>query len=142
MWFAADKETGLSGGGAVAQATDWSGFGNHGVQGNATGQPTYQTGVINGLPVYRFDGTNDHLPVTNADALALTNNRAGITIFAVASLSATAATIRDLIFFGTATTDATRAKITQRNVSTGSWAISGRRLDGDALTNVVGGATQ
>jgi hypothetical protein len=143
LWLAADKETSLTGGAAVSQATDWSGFGNHGVQGNATGQPTYQTGVINGLPVYRFDGSNDHLPITNSDMLALTNNRAGITIFAVASLSATAAALRDIIFFSTGGgADATRAKIGQRATGSGVWGITARRNDADAIATVVGGATQ
>src|SRR5215216_5960726 len=88
LWLAADKITGLSNGAAVTQWNDFSGFANHAAQATALNQPSYQTNVINGLPVVRFDGSSDRLPITNADILAMTNNAAGCTIMAVVIASA------------------------------------------------------
>ena len=51
----------------VSAWSDQSGNGNDMSQGNATYQPTWVDGVLNGKPVLRFDGANDDLdgPATN-----------------------------------------------------------------------------
>jgi hypothetical protein len=82
-WYKADAITGLSGGASVATWTDSSGAGRHLTQATGANQPTYQTGVVNSLPVVRFDGTNDYLRVTSALA---TSAR---TAFCVAKTDAT-----------------------------------------------------
>lgn len=58
-WYRADAITGLTNGAAVATWPDSSSNNLAGTQGNATSRPSYQTGVLNGLPVVRFDGVND-----------------------------------------------------------------------------------
>lgn len=50
-------ETGFVDNDPVDQLTDWSGNGNHLLDG--TGQATYKEDIINGLPVLEFDGVDD-----------------------------------------------------------------------------------
>lgn len=68
---------------AVSQITDLSGNGYHATQADATKQPIFKTGIINGRSVYRFDGTNDGVPFSGA-ALGIFNNRSDWTMYAVA----------------------------------------------------------
>lgn len=58
-WYEADAITGLDNGATVVQWDDLSGNGHHLAHNDPNFRPTYQTGVINGLPVVRFDGSND-----------------------------------------------------------------------------------
>lgn len=51
----------LSDGAAVTSWTDLSSYGRHLVQATGARQPTFVTGAQNGLPVVRFDGTDDFL---------------------------------------------------------------------------------
>src|SRR5215216_3901686 len=142
MWFSADKITGLANGANVPQWDDASGFGNHAVNATTTQQPNYTTGVINGLPAVLFNGTTDHLNISNADALGLTNNVAGITVFAVASLTAADATIRQIINFSANVGASTnRFKFGQRSTGTGVWAMSIRRDDAGSSVNIEDGAS-
>lgn len=60
-WFKADGITGLSDAAAVTQWDDASGNGRHVLQATAANQPLYKTAILNGLPVVRFDGSNDRL---------------------------------------------------------------------------------
>lgn len=60
-WYDASAITGLSDGDPVASWADESGNGQTATQADATKQPVYKTGIVNGLPVLRFDGSNDHL---------------------------------------------------------------------------------
>ena len=60
-WVAANLITGLADGDAVTTWTDLSGNGNSPTQGTAARRPTYRTAIHNGLPVVRFDGTDDSL---------------------------------------------------------------------------------
>jgi hypothetical protein len=49
----------------ISQWADKSGNSRNATQGTTSQQPTRQTNVINGLPVVRFDGSNDYLEFTN-----------------------------------------------------------------------------
>ena len=60
---------GLSDGDAVASWTDMSGNANHSAQGTAGQRPLYKTGIVNTLPVLRFDGVDDLLVGVYALAL-------------------------------------------------------------------------
>lgn len=55
-WHKADAITGKSDGDPVAQWDDESGNGWHLTQPTSGLEPIYKTGIINGLPVLRFDG--------------------------------------------------------------------------------------
>ncbi|ANW96953.1 hypothetical protein AXE80_11990 [Wenyingzhuangia fucanilytica] len=56
LWLRADLETSISTETGVSQWNDQSGNNNNVVQATSADQPSYQTSVINGLPVVRFDG--------------------------------------------------------------------------------------
>lgn len=45
---------------------DQSGNNYDGTQATVAHKPTYKTGILNGLPIVRFDGSDDHLEVNNA----------------------------------------------------------------------------
>lgn len=83
LWFDASTIAGHSDGDPVSTWPDASGNGRDATQGTAANRPTYRTGVQNGLPAVRFDGTNDYLlTATFASALSQPN-----TIFVVAKWS-------------------------------------------------------
>lgn len=67
LWLAADRITGLDDNDRLAQWDDLSGSGYHFSQATADYQPLYKTGVVNGLPVLRFDGSNDDLGASGLD---------------------------------------------------------------------------
>ena len=70
VWLDAGQGlAGLVDGDAIASWTDMSGLGNHATQGVAAARPVLKTGILNGLPVVRFDGANDYLE----DAYAIPN---------------------------------------------------------------------
>ena len=60
-WWSADEISGLEDGDPVGTWSDRSGQGNDLTQATAAKRPTYQTNEQNGLPVVRFDGTDDIL---------------------------------------------------------------------------------
>ena len=66
LWVAARKETGLSDGDAVSTATDWGALEKNLVQATEAAKPTYKTGILNGQPVYRFDGVDDFFAAASA----------------------------------------------------------------------------
>src|SRR6266487_2102243 len=144
LWLAADKILGLAGGAAVATWADASGRNNDATQTTAAAQPTYQTGVINGLPVVRFDstGTADWLNLGTADLLAATNAVGGITFFAVTKMSSTDATTRDYLSISTPTGSAARFKAGQRApAGAGVWGMTVRRQDIDAAASIEVGTS-
>lgn len=59
LWLKADAGVTLSAGISLASWQDQSGNANHAVQSTAASQPTVVPGEANGLPVIRFDGSND-----------------------------------------------------------------------------------
>ena len=67
-WFKADSLKAADGSSVSAWA-DSSGNGNNTAQASAARQPTLQTDELNGLPVVRFDGSNDI--VSDGDIAAL-----------------------------------------------------------------------
>lgn len=66
-WLAADAITGSSNGATLNQWNDQSGNDRHAVLG--AGTPTYQTNVVNGLPVVRFNGTDSYYTLPSMAAL-------------------------------------------------------------------------
>lgn len=66
LWLAADKITGVADGAAVATWADASGLGRDMTQGTGANQPTFHTGVQNGKPVVRFNGTSHRLENASA----------------------------------------------------------------------------
>jgi hypothetical protein len=68
LWLKADAITGINEGGTIQTWSDSSGNGNNFTQPTSGLRPTYRTGVLNGKPVVRFDGTDDVLdgPYNNA----------------------------------------------------------------------------
>lgn len=59
LWYDASAIIGLSDGQAVSQWDDLSTGGEHLTQATGANQPIYKTAIVNGLPVVRFDGSND-----------------------------------------------------------------------------------
>ena len=59
-WYKADAITGLSDGDPIDTWPDSSGNGRDLTQ-TGTARPLYKTGIVNSLPVARFDGSNDEL---------------------------------------------------------------------------------
>ena len=89
LWLKADQITGLVDGDPVTTWSDQSGNGYDGTQATVAHKPTYKTAILNGLPVVRFDGSDDHLEVNNAVgpvkehtlfAVATTGGAAGLNI--------------------------------------------------------------
>ncbi len=63
LWLDASKIAGLSDNDPVALWADASGNSNDATQAVGVLQPIYKTGVLNGLPVVRWDGSDDSLIV-------------------------------------------------------------------------------
>lgn len=64
LWLDAGSLS-LSDSDPVSSWTDLSGNTNHAVQASGGLQPTFKTGIINGRPIVRFDGSNDILVAPN-----------------------------------------------------------------------------
>jgi len=58
-WYKADAIVGVTSGTGIGSWPDSSSNGLTGTQGNSGARPAYQTNIVNGLPVARFDGGND-----------------------------------------------------------------------------------
>ena len=77
LWLDALAITSLGDGCSVSEWADRSVNGNNATQGTSDKQPTYVMNGLNGLPVVRFDGSNDFLITEN---VSLGNS---ISVFAV-----------------------------------------------------------
>jgi len=64
-WFKADAIAGLGNGASVAVWSDSSGHGLTAIQTAFSQRPTYVTGALNGLPVVRFNATNNQVLTLN-----------------------------------------------------------------------------
>lgn len=65
LWFKADAITGLVNDDPVSTWSDSSDNGNDATQ-TLTARPLYKTNILNGLPVVRFDGSNDIMNIANS----------------------------------------------------------------------------
>lgn len=74
LWLAADRIYGLASGDPVATWSDLSPAKNDATQATAAKKPTWQTGVLNGKPVVRFDGVDDFLSLGTALAFERTDS--------------------------------------------------------------------
>jgi hypothetical protein len=61
LWLKADAIVGLNDNDPVTTWEDSSSENNDATQGTAANKPLYKTGIINGLPVVRFDASNDFM---------------------------------------------------------------------------------
>lgn len=91
LWLRADALTSAINGDAIASWPDISGNAKHATQASASLQPIFTTGVANGRPVLRFDGTNDAMSTT----LSIAANP--FTIFVVYSCRTATSTGRRVI---------------------------------------------
>lgn len=82
-WWKADAQSFSDNDPATPVVTSVGGGNN---LSEATNPPTFKTGIVNGLPVLRFDGTNDVLKTTNATP----NVAQPITAFIVVNFSSVA----------------------------------------------------
>lgn len=104
LWLRANTITGLTNGDDVASWVDGSGNGNTLSQPNSIFTPVYQTSIINGLPVVRFNKTNGRIrrgsfssfPTTNITAIYV--NRTSDTGDGVISYASTASSNEFLLF--------------------------------------------
>jgi len=69
LWLKADAITGLTDGSDVVTWPDSSGGGRT-VSGSAT-RPVYKTGIVNGLPVVRFPGSNQRFTIGSPSFVSL-----------------------------------------------------------------------
>lgn len=90
------QPTNPANGSGITQWNDKSSFAHNAnpTQTGPTARPTYQTGVLNGLSVVRFDGVDECLDVNPSVWL---QNKQGMTVFVVAKASAPASGKQTLI---------------------------------------------
>jgi hypothetical protein len=76
--------------GGVARWEDKSGNGRHATQSTSGSRPLRKTGIKNGLPVLRFDGSNDSMSIPSSAATFkfLHGGSTGYSIFAVVGVRA------------------------------------------------------
>ena len=72
LWMDASQISGLNDGDVVSTWYDQSGANRDLSQPTAAYKPIYKTNIINGLPVVRFDGSNDTMLAANSGVLNLT----------------------------------------------------------------------
>ena len=127
-WWKADAISGLIDGDPVSTWSDESASGWD-ATASSTDRPTYKTSILNGLPVVRFDGTDDHLALGAVDA---SRTVSGSTIYAVVRTDVTDSIIR-YWWFGSNGTGFAR---TLANLSLNT-RIGGRTLDSDSFASVA-----
>jgi len=81
-WYKADAITGLSDNDPIDTWPDSSGNGIDLTQ-TSTARPLYKTGIVNGLPVARFDGSNDFI---SSGSFTLSTNVCAVVVYKLASL--------------------------------------------------------
>lgn len=72
LWLDAAIGITDAGGGLVSAWADQSGAGNNATQATSTNQPLLVSGVVNGLPVVRFDGTDNWIECADHTTLDFT----------------------------------------------------------------------
>jgi len=128
LWLPADRIN-QANNTAVATWADQSGNGYDATQGTSAARPTYIASGLNGLPVVRFDGTDDQMTL-GASALGMLRNVAGATVFVVAKYVGTASNRRSFAILRNGD-DANRLALFK--LTTNVYQIGGRRLDTDSF---------
>jgi hypothetical protein len=118
---------------AVRLWSDQSGNGYDATQSTTAARPTYIASGLNGLPVVRFDGTDDRLAL-GASALGMLRNVAGATVFAVVKYPTAAES--NLLFISVGTSGGL-GRLQMRSTSGTKYNIQGRRLDADSAQGVT-----
>jgi hypothetical protein len=118
---------------AVRVWADQSGNGYDAEQATTAARPTYIASGFNGLPVVRFDGTDDHLGLSGG-ALGLLKNVAGATIFVAVKYSATA--VNAPSFFASRNSTSTSVRILIRTSTAPKYNMQATRLDADTAINM------
>lgn len=116
MWLQADTATGLNDGDQIATWTDASGLGHDITQATAAKRPLYKTSILNGLPVVRFDGTDDFMATA-----AYASPTAGGSLFAVVKVTASAAYRLILNHASSATWTGGHSRFQARVQDSGPW---------------------
>jgi hypothetical protein len=80
LWLKADAITSLSDGDPVETWPDSSGLSHNAGQGNSSQRPLYKTGILNGNPTVRFDGTDDEM-IVGSDIISSSNPRVILVVF-------------------------------------------------------------
>lgn len=126
--------------GSVSQLTDLGGSTITATQSTGSKQPMLVDSLIGtkARKAVRFVGANATELIVN-NALALTNNISGITIYAVAKVN-TGGAVAPLIGFSNGLL-ATASRADIRNSAADVWQTAGRRLDTDSIATVTGNTT-
>lgn len=82
LWVKADQLS-LSDGDPVSTWADQSGLGND-ITSSGSNRPTFKTGILNSLPVVRFDGSDDFMEKSSFSGV---DGVAGMTIFLVVKMA-------------------------------------------------------
>lgn len=127
------RHTGLSSGGAVASAPDFSGNARNADQSTAEFRPTWVPNVRNGRAVYRFDGGNDHF-LGNTAMLSLIRNLAGCTV--VMAYTATLIGSVEIPFQAYTGASTARLYIHHEASAANALRVGGRRLDAAGAQNL------
>ena len=138
LWLSARKETAYSDGGTVQTPTDWSGAGNAPTQATSTSRATFETGEINGLPTFRFDGVDDRWTFSGT-GLNIGRNVSGLTVYVVSKSNA-AGSARSSAGMSVGTS-ATANRWFVGHTLGNKLRSGGRRLDADSLQEANGTAT-
>ena len=118
---------------SVATWSDQSGNGYDATQGGSAARPTFIASGLNGLPVVRFDGTDDAMDLLSG-SLGMLRNVAGATIFSVVKYAADNVRTYNLHI----NDSGSGQRLTSgRSSTTTKYEARGRRLDGIATQDIM-----
>lgn len=98
LWLRADSLTGAVDGDPIALWSDESGYTRNAVQATTGKYPLYRPNIVNGLPVLRFDGSDDGLLINPMPGVTYND---GFTVFIVYSSNSASGGIRAALSGGT-----------------------------------------
>lgn len=137
LWLDAPRETAYADGDTVTSLSDWSGNGHVLTQATATKRGTWNSNVVNGLAVYRLDGTDDEWTATTGAICDIARNVGAISVYWVAKPSLTGARAA----WGWTTPLTTAGRAFGGAGATSRMRLAGRRLDADSLNDNAGAVT-